>query len=153
MEHARRQFVTFIGSMIGIVAGSMLLPLKALAAQWNAKAFDETRFPDALKSVGALDLIESDQIELKTPEIAENGAIVPMQVTSNIPETERIYVFAEKNPQPLVASYTFLKGVQPFFATRIKMGESAKVHVVVLAGGKHYTVSRDVTVTIGGCGE
>jgi len=153
MEHARRQFVTFIGSMIGIVAGSMLLPLKALAAQWNAKAFDETKFPDALKSVGALDLIESDQIELKTPEIAENGAIVPMQVTSNIPETERIYVFAEKNPQPLVASYTFLKGVQPFFATRIKMGESAKVHVVVLAGGKHYTVSRDVTVTIGGCGE
>lgn len=139
--------------MIGIVAASMLLPLKALAAQWNAKAFDETGFPDALKSVGALDLIESDQIELKTPEIAENGAIVPMQVTSNIPETERIYVFAEKNPQPLVASYTFLKGVQPFFATRIKMGESAKVHVVVLAGGKHYTVSRNVTVTIGGCGE
>lgn len=139
--------------MIGTVAGSMLLPLKALAARWNAKAFDETRFPDALKSVGAFDLIESDQIELKTPEIAENGAIVPMQVTSNIPETERIYVFAEKNPQPLVASYTFFKGVQPFFATRIKMGESAKVHVVVLAGGKHYTVSRDVTVTIGGCGE
>ena len=139
--------------MIGTVAGSILIPLKALAAQWNAKAFDETRFPDALKSVGALDLIESDQIELKTPEIAENGAIVPMQVTSNIPETEKIYVFAEKNPQPLVASYTFLEGVQPFFATRIKMGESAKVHVVVLAGGKHYTVSRDVTVTIGGCGE
>ena len=139
--------------MVGAVAGSILLPLKALAAQWNAKAFDETRFPDALKSVGALDLIESDQIELKTPEIAENGAIVPMQVTSNIPETKKIYVFAEKNPQPLVASYTFLKGVQPFFATRIKMGESAKVHVVVLAGGKHYTVSRDVTVTIGGCGE
>jgi len=139
--------------MVGAVAGSILLPLKALAAQWNAKAFDETRFPDALKSVGALDLIESDQIELKTPEIAENGAIVPMQVTSNIPETEKIYVFAEKNPQPLVASYTFLQGVQPFFATRIKMGESAKVHVVVLAGGKHYTVSRDVTVTIGGCGE
>jgi sulfur-oxidizing protein SoxY len=131
----------------------VLLPVKALAAQWNAKAFDETRFPDALKSVGALDLIESDEIELKTPEIAENGAIVPMQVTSNIPDTEKIYVFAEKNPQPLVASFTFLKGVQPFFATRIKMGESAKVHVVVLAGGKHYTVSHDVKVTIGGCGE
>ncbi len=139
--------------MIGSVGGSMLLPLKAIAAQWNAKAFDETRFPDALKSVGATDLIASDQIELKTPEIAENGAIVPMQVTSNIPGTEKIYVFAEKNPQPLVATYTFHNGVQPFFATRIKMGESAKVHVVVLAAGKHYTVSHDVTVTIGGCGE
>jgi sulfur-oxidizing protein SoxY len=153
MQHARRKFLTFIGSLFGTVAGALLLPLKVLAAQWNAKAFDETRFPDALHSVGALDLIESDQIELKTPEIAENGAIVPIQVTSNIPETERIYVFAEKNPQPLVATYTFLKGVQPFFATRIKMGESAKVHVVVLAAGKHYTVSREVTVTIGGCGE
>lgn len=139
--------------MLGALAGSVLLPLKALAAQWNAKAFDETRFVDALNSVGAVDLIESDQIELKTPEIAENGAIVPMQVTSSIPGTEKVYVFAEKNPQPLVATFTFLKGVQPFFATRIKMGESAKVHVVVLAAGKHYTVSRDVTVTIGGCGE
>ena len=149
MEQARRKLVTLIGAM----TGAMLLPLKLFGMEWNAKAFDETRFPDALQDIGALDLIESDQIELDTPEIAENGAIVPMQVTSNIPDTEKVYVFAEKNPQPLVATFAFLKGAQPFFATRIKMGESAKVHVVVLAGGKHYTVSRDVKVTIGGCGE
>ncbi|HUU72425.1 MAG TPA: thiosulfate oxidation carrier protein SoxY [Burkholderiales bacterium] len=142
-----------LAALIGAVTGAILLPLRALAAQWNEKAFDETRFPDALKSVGALDLVESEQIELKTPEIAENGAIVPMQVTSNIPDTEKIHVFAEKNPQPLVASFTFRKGTQPFFATRIKMGESARVHVVVLADGKYYTISRDVKVTIGGCGE
>ena len=98
-------------------------------------------------------LIESDQIQLKTPEIAENGAIVPIQVISEIPNTETVFVFAEKNPQPLVASFTFVRNVEPFFATRIKMGESAKVHVVVRADGQHYTTSRDVKVTIGGCGE
>lgn len=130
-----------------------LAPLNLLAAQWNAKAFDETRFADSLKSVGALDLIESGQIQLKTPEIAENGAIVPIQVISEIPNTEKVFVFAGKNPQPLVASFSFVGNVEPFFATRIKMGESAKVHVVVRADGRHYTTSRDVKVTIGGCGE
>ena len=140
-------------SLIGALATAMSAPLRALAAAWNEKAFDETRFPDALKSVGALDLIATDQIELKTPEIAENGAIVPIQVTSNIPDTEKVFVFAEKNPQPLVASFRFRQGTAPFFATRIKMGESARVHVVVLANGKHYTVSNEVQVTIGGCGE
>ncbi len=149
MQATRRKIITFIGA----VAGMALAPLELLAAQWNAKAFDETRFADSLKSVGALDLIESGQIQLKTPEIAENGAIVPIQVISEIPNTEKVFVFAEKNPQPLVAIFTFVKNVEPFFATRIKMGESAKVHVVVRADGRHYTTSRDVKVTIGGCGE
>ena len=140
-------------AIIGTVASALAFPLRILAAPWNEKAFDETRFPDSLRGVGALDLIESDQIDLKTPEIAENGAIVPIQVLSKIPETEKIFVFAEKNPQPLVATFTFREGIEPFFASRIKMGESAKVHVVVRAAGKHYKVSREVKVTIGGCGE
>lgn len=149
MQRNRRKIITFLGAM----AGMFMAPLNLLAAQWNAKAFDETRFPDSLQSVGALELIETDQIQLKTPEIAENGAIVPIQVISEIPNTEKVFVFAEKNPQPLVASFNFVQNVEPFFATRIKMGESAKVHVVVRADGKHYIVSRDVKVTIGGCGE
>lgn len=149
MQATRRKIITFIGA----VAGMALAPINLLAAQWNAKAFDETRFADSLESVGALDLIESGQIQLKTPEIAENGAIVPIQVISEIPNTEKVFVFAEKNPQPLVASFSFVGNVEPFFATRIKMGESAKVHVVVRADGRHYTTSRDVKVTIGGCGE
>jgi len=136
-----------------MLAGVMMFPLRLIAAQWNDKAFDEVVFSDSLKSVGAVDLAESDLITLKTPEIAENGSIVPVQVSSEIRGTERIFLFAEKNPQPLVASFTFLKGVDPFFATRIKMGESASVHVVVLADGKYFIASRYVKVTIGGCGE
>jgi sulfur-oxidizing protein SoxY len=139
--------------MIGMLAGTMMIPLRLIAAQWNDKAFNEVVFSDSLKSVGAVDLVESELIKLKTPEIAENGAIVPIQVSSEIRGTERIFVFAEKNPQPLVASFTFREGVDPFFAIRIKMGESAKVHVVVLADGKHFVASREVKVTIGGCGE
>lgn len=139
--------------MIGMLAGAVIFPLRLIAAQWNDKAFNEVVFSDSLKSVGAVDLVESDLIKLKTPEIAENGAIVPIQVSSEIRDTERIFVFAEKNPQPLVASFTFRKGIDPFFATRIKMGESATVHVVVLAEGRYFIASRDVKVTIGGCGE
>ena len=136
-----------------MLAGVMMFPLRLIAAQWNDKAFDEVDYSDSLRSVGAFDLVESDLITLKTPEIAENGSIVPIQVSSEIRGTERIFLFAEKNPQPLVASFTFLKGVDPFFATRIKMGESASVHVVVLAQGKYFVASRYVKVTIGGCGE
>ncbi len=136
-----------------MLAGVMIFPLRLIAAQWNDKAFNEVVFSNSLRSVGAVGLVESDLIKLKTPEIAENGSIVPIQVSSEIRDTERIFVFAEKNPQPLVASFTFRKGVDPFFATRIKMGESATIHVVVLANGKYFVASRDVKVTIGGCGE
>ena len=149
MERTRRNFLRTITA----IAGAMLFPLRLIAAPWNEKAFDEVVYADSLKSVGAAGLIESDLIMLKIPEIAENGSIVPIQVSSEIPDTDQVFVFAEKNPQPLVASFAFHKGVDPFFATRIKMGESAPVHVVVLAGGKYYVASRNVTVTIGGCGE
>jgi len=149
MNPPRRRILGFLGAL----GSALLLPVRLLAAEWDEKAYNETRFADSLKSVGALELIESDQIDLKAPEIAENGAIVPIQVMCNIADTERIYVFAEKNPQPLVSTYTFTPHVEPFFASRIKMGESARVHIVVLAKGKHYTTSREVKVTIGGCGE
>ena len=149
MEHTRRKIL----ALLCAASGAIMLPFRLLAAQWNGTAFDQTRFPDSLKAVGIVELVESDRIQLKTPEIAENGAIVPIQVECDISGTEKIFVFAEKNPQPLVASFTFLNGIDAFFATRIKMGESAKVHIVALAGGIHYTTSREVKVTIGGCGE
>jgi sulfur-oxidizing protein SoxY len=149
MERTRRQLLGAISVLVGV----LMFPLRLIAAQWNGKAFNEVVYAESLKSVGAVGLVESDLIELKAPEIAENGSIVPIQVSSEIPGTETIFVFAEKNPQPLVASFTFRNGAEPFFATRIKMGESASVHVVVLAHGKYFVASRFVKVTIGGCGE
>ena len=92
-------------------------------------------------------------IELNTPEIAENGAIVPITIQSQIPQTERIFVFSEKNPQPLVSDYVFSTKVTPYVASRIKMAETSYVHVLVLADGKFYRTAKEVKVTIGGCGE
>lgn len=138
--------------ILGMIAALALLPLRAFAAEWNKPAFDARAVPEALKAVGATAIAESDKIDLKAPEIAENGAIVPVEITSRLPGTEAVYILAEKNPQPLVAEFDFTGATDPFISTRIKMGETAKIRVVVKAGGKFYATSREVKVTIGGCG-
>ncbi len=130
----------------------MLAPLRAMASRWNQPAFDARSVDDALKYIGASSVADSDRIVLKAPEIAENGAIVPIEVSSRIPGTQTIFILAEKNPQPLAASFDLLEGSEPFIATRIKMAETANLKVVVKAGDKFYTVTREVKVTIGGCG-
>lgn len=139
-----------LGMVAALVSG--VVPLRALAAAWNKVAFDAHALPEVLKAIGATSVVESDKIELRAPEIAENGAIVPVEITSRIPGTESIYIIADKNPQPLVAEFEFTGATDPFISTRIKMGETSKVRVIVKAGGKFYATTRDVKVTIGGCG-
>jgi sulfur-oxidizing protein SoxY len=126
--------------------------VQLLAAQWNKAAFDAKALADALKSIGAASVADSDQIQLKAPEIAENGAIVPVEITSRIPGAQTIYIIADKNPQPLVAIFDIASVMEPFISTRIKMGESSKVRILVKAGGKFYVTTQEVKVTIGGCG-
>ncbi len=140
------------GAWLGLLAAGALRPLRLLAAEWNKPAFDAKALDEALKYVGAANAIDSDQIQLKAPEIAENGAIVPVEVTSRLPGTQAIYIFADKNPQPLVAIFDITPGIEPFISTRIKMGESSKVRVLVKAAGKFYVATQEVKVTIGGCG-
>lgn len=140
------------GVYVAALALGMVRPIQLLlAAEWNKAAFDAKTVPEALKGIGASSISESDQIELKAPEIAENGAIVPVEIVSRIPDTQTVYIIADKNPQSLVAVFQFA-GAEPFVSTRIKMGESSKVRAIVKAGGKFYVASRDVKVTIGGCG-
>ena len=143
----RRMLVAMAAALVSVV-----VPLRALAATWNKIAFDAHALPEVLKAIGADTVVDSDKIELKAPEIAENGAIVPVEVSSRIPGTESIYIIADKNPQPLVAEFNFLGATDPFISTRIKMGETSKLRVIVKAGGKFYATTRDVKVTIGGCG-
>ena len=145
---SRRHMI--LGLVAALVSG--VVPLRALAAAWNKIAFDAHALPEVLKAIGASSVVESDKIELRAPEIAENGAIVPVEITSRIPGTESIYIIADKNPQPLVAEFDFTGATDPFISTRIKMGETSKVRVIVKAGGKFYATTRDVKVTIGGCG-
>lgn len=136
-------------SALAVVA---LAPLRALAAQWNKAAFDAKAIADSLRHIGAVNLAVTDQIDLKAPEIAENGAIVPLEIVSRIPGTQAIHILVEKNPQPLAASFEFIDGIEPFVATRIKMNESSPLRIVVKAGDRYFGIVREVKVTIGGCG-
>ena len=140
------------GAYAAAFAAGCLRPAYLLAAEWNKAAFDAKVLADTMKNIGASSATESDQIQLKAPEIAENGAIVPVEITSRIPGTQTIYIVADKNPQPLVAIFEIQPGLEPFISTRIKMGESSKVRVLVKAAGKFYVTSQEVKVTIGGCG-
>lgn len=152
---SRRKFLRTLaryGAYAAVFAAGWLRPLQLLAAEWNKAAFDAKVLSEALKYVGATSATESRQIELKAPEIAENGAIVPVEITSAIPGTQAIYVIADKNPQPLVAIFDIAPGLEPFISTRIKMGESSKVRVLVKAGDKFFVATQEVKVTIGGCG-
>lgn len=154
-KSSRRKFVRTLAlgsAYVATFAAGWLRPVQLLAAEWNKAAFDAKALADALKSIGATSVADSDQIQLKAPEIAENGAIVPVEITSRIPGTQTIYIIADKNPQPLVAIFDIASGMEPFISTRIKMGESSKVRVLVKAGGKFYITTQEVKVTIGGCG-
>ena len=140
-----------LGALL-LLAANAFAPLRALAAAWNTAAFAAKSVSDGLKAIGAAAHTESGLVELKAPEIAENGAIVPIEVTSRVPGTQSIYLLAEKNQYPLAASFDFLNGAEPFVSTRIKLNESARLTAVVKADGKFYSATREVKVTIGGCG-
>lgn len=134
------------------MAAALLRPLQLLAGGWNKAAFDAKAIADALRGIGVTATQDSDKIVLKAPEIAENGAIVPLEIASRIPGTQAIFILVDKNPQPLTAVFEFANGAEAFVATRIKMAETSRVRIVVSAGGKFYATMRDVKVTIGGCG-
>ncbi|MDO9220916.1 MAG: thiosulfate oxidation carrier protein SoxY [Thiobacillus sp.] len=133
------------------VAAGLLKPTQAMAA-WNAAAFDAKNVGDAMKGLGISSPVDSKDIVIKAPDIAENGAVVPVEVTSKIPGTTSIAIIAEKNGTPLVGDFTLSGGAQGFISTRIKMGQTSLVRAVVKAGGKSYTAAKEVKVTIGGCG-
>jgi sulfur-oxidizing protein SoxY len=136
---------------LGLLAAGALLPLRALAA-WNKEAFAAKTSADALKILGTGALAESKDIVLEAPQIAENGAVVPIEITSTVPGTRSIAVVIEKNPFPLHAPFDFSEGALPFVKVNVKVGESSFVRAIAEAGGRYYTASREVKVTIGGCG-
>ena len=151
MNAIRRTTLKAAGAAF-LLASGLLHPLRALAATWNKAAFASKTPADALKSIGASSPLESKDILIEAPQIAENGLVVPIEITSNVPNTKSLAVIVEKNPFPLVAYFEFMEGTLPFLKINVKMGESSNVRVVAEAGGKHYTAVKEVKVTIGGCG-
>ncbi|MBI5461443.1 MAG: thiosulfate oxidation carrier protein SoxY [Gammaproteobacteria bacterium] len=142
-----------LGALGMAFSAGLLTPRAALAA-WPKDAFDAKTVDDALKSLfGSAQLEGSDKIVFKQlPEIAENGAVVPVSVEVAMDGVESISIIAEKNATPLTSSYTLGATTEPFVATRVKLGKTTSVIAVVKAGGKLYSAGKEVKVTIGGCG-
>lgn len=155
MNERRRAFLKgsgAAGTLALAVAAGLLKPRDVFAAAWNKEGFEAKTVAEALKSIGAASAAESKDILIKAPDIAENGAVVPVEVTSKIAGTQSIAIIAEKNPQPLVASFDLSNGAEGYVNVRIKMGASSNIRAVVNAGGKFYAATKEVKVTIGGCG-
>ena len=155
MNQLRRAFLkstSAAGTVAVAIAAGLLKPGQVLAAEWNKAAFNATTAADAMKGMGAAAAAESKDILIKAPEIAENGAMVQVEVTSKIPGTTSIMILVDKNQNPLIADFELSNGAEPYVSTRIKMANTSPVRVVVKAGGKAYTASKEVKVTVGGCG-
>lgn len=152
MNRSRRNALKAGGLLTLLLAAGIVKPGDALAQQWNQAAFDGKTLPDALRALGAEGAAASDAIQIKAPEIAENGAVVPIGVESRLPGTQSITLLIEKNPQPLTASFDIPPGTEPNVSTRVKMGQSSDVYALVKADGKFYMAKKEIKITLGGCG-
>jgi len=137
----------------GIAISTGLLTPRLVLAAWPKTAFEARTVDEAVNGLfGGGTLEGSDNIKIKAPDIAENGAVVPVSVTTDIAGAESISIIVEKNATPLVASFQLGKGTEGYVSTRIKMGKTSSVIAVVKAGDKLYSAGKEVKVTIGGCG-
>lgn len=138
------------------IAAGLLRPedVFAQAASWNKAAFDTRTLADAVKALGGAPATENKGVQFTspTPDIAENGAVVPITVTSSLPKTESIAILVEKNPNILTANFTIPAGTDPFVSSRVKMGQTSDVYALVKDDGKYYYAKKEIKVTIGGCG-
>lgn len=145
----RRDVLKQSGWLAVLLSCGAITAEQALAAE--APGFDAKTLDAAFAAIGGKPA-DSKEVSITSPDIAENGAVVPIAVTSTLPKTEAIYILIEKNPFPLTAVFLIPDGTEPYVATRAKMGESSKVYAVVKADGKLYATAKETKVTLGGCG-
>jgi sulfur-oxidizing protein SoxY len=151
----RRVFLkaALAGSALGVAwSTGILVPTVGWAA-WPEGAFNASTLKDALAGLHGSEAAEpSDQIKLEVPEIAENGAVVPVSVRTTLAEVESIDIVIDKNRRPLGANFVLSPRVRPFVSARVKVAESGTITALVKAGGKLYSATKEVKVTVGGCG-
>lgn len=151
----RRKTLKAGGSLglLSLLAAMGLLHSGTALAEWNKTAFSAKNMDDALNALGVI-IPENNAvaIQLTVPEIAENGAVVPLTVLSTLADTEQILILVDKNPNVLAANFTIPSGTEGLVTTRVKMGQTANIVALVKAGGKFYRAAKEVKVTAGGCG-
>jgi sulfur-oxidizing protein SoxY len=156
MDESRRHALRSGGglTLLALVAAAgWLRPGEAAAETWNKTAFESHSLDDAVKALGGGPPAQSKDIAfVSTPDIAENGAVVPIGITSRIPNTESMAILIEKNPNMLSAVFDIPPGTDPALSTRVKMAQTSNVYALVKADGKYYVASKEIKVTLGGCG-
>jgi len=149
---ARREFLSHAARVAALMAGAGLLPL-AVRAAYDSSAFEAKSLAEVLKALGAGAPAESKDVTIIGPDIAENGAVVPVGVSTALPGAKRLMLLVEKNPNVLAAAFDVSDAVDANFSTRVKMGQSSNVYAVALMrDGKVLFAQKEVKVTLGGCG-
>lgn len=151
MNHTRRQAIHRLTVLGLAISSGLLSSSEVVAVEWQAGLFEMKNMNDILKNLGG-NFAPSADVLINAPEIAENGAVVPISVTSNVPGTEKIAILVEKNPNPLSARITLPAGTEPSITTRVKMAGTSNVHALVQANGKWLIATKEIKVTLGGCG-
>ena len=147
----RRETLTQSAMVAGLLAATGLFPRDAFA--WNKSAFDAKSIADAAKAFGGGAPVESKDVTLTAPDIAENGAVVPIGAATTLAGVKYLLILVEKNPNALVAKFDVTPAIEANFLTRAKMGQSSDVYAVAITNdGKTLFSKKEVKVTLGGCG-
>lgn len=151
--NTRRELLKTSATLATLLMGAGLLPSVALAANYNKAAFETKSMADLMKALGASAPTESADVTLKGPDIAENGAVVPLGASTALPGVKRMLLLVEKNPNILSAMFEFTDAVEPSVGTRVKMGQSSNVYAVAMMNdGRVLYAQKEIKVTLGGCG-
>ena len=153
MQQARRNFLIRAGqlSLAGMALTSGLMS-RLVRAEETRPVFIATSIADAWKALGVSDAKPSPDIAFKAPDIAENGAVVPVEIESKLANTRSITILVEKNPHAMCASFTFPEGTEPYVSTRVKVAESSLIQALVKTDAGAFYTTKIVKVTLGGCG-
>ena len=153
--HTRRELLSHSAKVAAMLAAAGLLPglAQAQAGGYNTAAFDAKTMADLMKAMGGGAPVESKDVTVTGPDIAENGAVVPIGASTALPGVKRMLMLIEKNPSLLSAMFDVTDAVEASFSTRVKMGQSSNVYAVAMMNdGKVLFAQKEVKVTLGGCG-
>ncbi|MFN4324712.1 MAG: thiosulfate oxidation carrier protein SoxY [Azonexus sp.] len=139
-------------ALLGMLAAAGFITPGMALADWNKAAFDAKSMADALKALGAASPADSKDVQVTGPDIAENGAVVPVGVASSLPNVSMVAILIEKNPNALAASFTLPEGTEANVQTRVKMGQTSNIYALVKSGDKFFMATKEIKVTLGGCG-
>ena len=149
MNLQRRNTLKFT-ALIALMVSSGLIS-NAEAAEWNKAAFEAKSLDDVIKAMNGTKPVTSDAVTIKAPDIAENGAVVPVGISTTLKATN-MAILVEKNPSALAAVFEIPAGTDAFVTTRVKMGQTSNVYALVKADGKWFSAVKEIKVTLGGCG-